>query len=117
MQEWFGYNMNEYQQAAIWNSIHNRVSFIKGPPGCGKTKLISRMCSIFAYHGFKVLTGTVSNTANLSIADSLLRECEEIGFDSNIVLFIPKELSRDNILLPPQIRRLTFRQKIIQNYI
>ena len=34
----------------------------------------------------------------------------------NIVWYLPKEQMAENTLHPPEIRRLTFRQKIIENY-
>lgn len=73
-QEWFNLNMNETQQAAISNVVNNPLTFIKGPPGCGKTKLIARLCSIFAYHQCKVLVGAASNTANVAIVQALIKE-------------------------------------------
>ena len=77
------------------------MSFIKGPPGCGKTKLIARLCNIFAYHGHRVLVGAVSNTANYSIAWSLINDATELNYLPNIVLYLNKEMSSENILHPP----------------
>jgi ABC-type cobalamin transport system ATPase subunit len=66
------------------------VAFIKGPPGCGKTRTIARLATIFSYHGYPMMIGAVTNTANMTILNAILKESYEMNFFPNIVLFISK---------------------------
>lgn len=59
---------------AIKKVCKNVLTFIKGPPGCGKTKTISKLCKLMKKHKQKVMLGTVSNTGNLSILKALREE-------------------------------------------
>lgn len=48
------------------------LTFIKGPPGCGKTKTIARMSRVMTDLGCKVLVGAASNTAIKTIAKQII---------------------------------------------
>lgn len=89
-EEWFFTNINQSQKHAIQAVVENRLSFIKGPPGCGKTRLIARLCTIFSFYHWRIMVGAVSNMANLSITYALLREASEMQYMPNIVLYINK---------------------------
>ncbi len=52
----------------------NTLTFIKGPPGCGKTRTVGRLCRLLLEEGQRVLVGTVSNVGNISIAREVVRE-------------------------------------------
>jgi ABC-type cobalamin/Fe3+-siderophores transport system ATPase subunit len=54
--------------------VKNRITFIKGPPGCGKTTVLSRICRIFGENNKKVLVGAVSKSANLALTRKLVNE-------------------------------------------
>jgi len=56
------------------------INFIKGPPGCGKTKIIGRLCRLFIEQQKLVLVGCVSNIGILSITRQIV---EEIGYYNN----------------------------------
>jgi len=45
----------------------NSITFIKGPPGCGKTKTIARLSKLLYEEKKKVIVGSVSNIGNLRI--------------------------------------------------
>jgi ATP-dependent exoDNAse (exonuclease V) alpha subunit len=60
---------------AIKKAGKNVLTFIKGPPGCGKTKTIARLCKLMLEQKQQVMVGTVSNTGNLSILKELIAEC------------------------------------------
>ncbi len=70
--------------------MNEKITFIKGPPGCGKTRLIARLATIFSYYGYPLLVGAVSNLANITILESMLKECDEMNYHPNIVLYIIK---------------------------
>lgn len=53
--------------------LKNQITFIKGPPGCGKTTMIAKMSRIFGFYGKKILVGAVSKSANLAITRQLLQ--------------------------------------------
>ncbi len=57
-------DLNEEQNLAIEKTFHNHLTFIKGPPGCGKTLTVSRMAKLLAERKQKVLVGSISNIAN-----------------------------------------------------
>lgn len=41
-------DLNQKQNEAIQKVFNNHVTFVKGPPGCGKTKTVSRMVMMLA---------------------------------------------------------------------
>jgi nucleoside-triphosphatase THEP1 len=59
--------LNEEQNEAVRKVFMNHLTFVKGPPGCGKTKTVSRMVKMLAERGMKVLVGSVSNIANQTL--------------------------------------------------
>lgn len=67
-------DLNEKQNEAIAKCGRNALTFIKGPPGCGKTKTIGRLCRLFMEKRMRVIVGAVSNTGNLSIVRELITE-------------------------------------------
>jgi Ni2+-binding GTPase involved in maturation of urease and hydrogenase len=62
------------QNKAIEMVGKNALTFIKGPPGCGKTKTIARLCKLLLEKDQRVILGAVSNTGNISIMRQLLTE-------------------------------------------
>ena len=60
-------DLNQEQNLAIKKSFTNHLTFVKGPPGCGKTKTVSRMVKMLAERGLKVLVGSISNIANQTL--------------------------------------------------
>ena len=68
-------DLNLSQNKAIAAVGQNALTFIKGPPGCGKTHLIGRLCKLLYYKKFKkVLVGAVSNTGVVSILSELFKQ-------------------------------------------
>ena len=65
-------DLNTKQNEALSKCAKNGLTFIKGPPGCGKTKTIARLCRLFLERQMKVIVGAVSNTGNLSIVRELI---------------------------------------------
>jgi hypothetical protein len=57
-------DLNQKQNEAISKVFNNHLTFVKGPPGCGKTKTVSRMVRMLAERGQTVLVGSISNIAN-----------------------------------------------------
>ena len=66
--------LNDPQVLALKKVLRNQITFIKGPPGCGKTKTIARICRVFGSLKSKILVGAVSKSANLAITRSLLED-------------------------------------------
>ncbi len=60
-------DLNVSQNEAIAKAGRNALTFIKGPPGCGKTKTIARLSRLFLERQMRVIVGAVSNTGNLTI--------------------------------------------------
>jgi predicted ATPase with chaperone activity len=60
------------QNLALSKAGMNALTFIKGPPGCGKTRTLSRLCRLLLEKDQKIIVGTVSNTGNISIMSLLL---------------------------------------------
>ncbi len=64
--------LNEYQNNAIRHVFENHVTFIKGPPGCGKTVTTSKMVIKMAAIGLKLIVGSCSNVANLTLVTRII---------------------------------------------
>jgi len=73
LEEWAYHELNEPQKKAVELVVNEKIAFIKGPPGCGKTRLIARLATIFSYKGYPLLIGAVSNLANMTILSSILK--------------------------------------------
>jgi hypothetical protein len=65
-------DLNSQQNLAIEKSFRNHITFVRGPPGCGKTVTISRMVTMMAGKGKKVVVGSTSNVANFTLVKMII---------------------------------------------
>lgn len=76
-------------QIEVLNLVtRERISFIKGPPGCGKTKTMARLAYFFSKNNKKIIIGAVSNAAIIAITKSLILDGEVLNYKPNITLFL-----------------------------
>jgi DNA replication ATP-dependent helicase Dna2 len=67
--------LNERQEEAVLNAVNSSdFHLILGPPGTGKTTIISEMCKLFAQQGKKVLLTSWMNVAVDNALNSILKK-------------------------------------------
>jgi len=69
-------NLNTSQQRAVEKCLAQRVTFVWGPPGTGKTKTMATLASCLARAGRRVLVAALSNNA---VDQLLLATVQELG--------------------------------------
>ncbi|WP_073925379.1 AAA domain-containing protein [Streptomyces sp. CB03911] len=83
---WHGLQLNDRQRRAVAQALGSRILFLWGPPGTGKTDVVSYIAEGCYRQGHRVLFLAPTNVA---VDQALERICEllerESGFDSGLV--------------------------------
>lgn len=64
------HTLDEFQQNAAQNAENHAVSVVRGPPGCGKTTVLSELARMLHAAGYKVLILAHANAAIESVGDN-----------------------------------------------
>lgn len=73
------HKLNDSQLQAISHCLNNKITFIWGPPGTGKSTTLGHLCKYFFEKGEKTLVTTI---ANVAIDSVLLKSLEVIERDN-----------------------------------
>ena len=76
-------NLNQQQHAALDSALRNKISYIWGPPGTGKTKVIASIIDSYIQNDLSVLL--LSNT-NIATDEALYKTAEHFKQTSNPIL-------------------------------
>jgi superfamily I DNA and/or RNA helicase len=114
--------LRQGQEAALRSALTNRVLFIWGPPGTGKTYTLAALIAELALRGERVLATSISNRAVDELAQDVfdrLNKTEEgkALLRSRRVLrlgFAGSEVLEHDELFPHRIESQTVRQEIIK---
>jgi hypothetical protein len=68
--------LNERQQAAVGMALENKISYIWGPPGTGKTRSLGELVKILFEQEKRVL---ICSNTNQAVDQVLLKLCETMG--------------------------------------
>ncbi len=101
-------------QVSKWSGRYGSLSMVQGPPGCGKTHLVSGLLHVVGAAKMKTMVCAASNKAVCVTLEKFLKngggELEQkivlVGVQSNLVQYLERDTSsngvrRDSIVEPP----------------
>ncbi len=101
--------LDDSQKKAVLTAFNNKASVITGPPGSGKTQVISNLLANAVIQGKKVLVASKNNKAVDNVKDRFGRE-DEMGF---FLRFGSKNHIRDTT--KPEIERIINVRRDLEN--